>query len=90
MGDFPTHWCETDDGYTVVSPMSVLDCNQSKCKYLADWAKRATHYEMDHIEANIAQAEEIIRNGQFRLSQWQLAMEAKRRANELGSTDAEH
>lgn len=64
----------------MVMPMSVLDCDQTKCRSLTDWANsRAIAYEMDLIDANIEQATEIINHGRRRLAQWELAKEAKTR-----------
>lgn len=79
MGDFPRHWCVRDDGFTVVSPMSVLDCDQRDCRRKSDLARRGCYWPMEHIDAMIKDSEEHLDQLRKRLTQWQLVREAKER-----------
>lgn len=80
MGGFPTHWCHTDDGYRVVSPVSVLDCDLSlKCKGRADVARRGTYFGLERIRGKVEDAKTAVQVALDQQALWELVLEAKLR-----------
>lgn len=82
MGDFPTHEHDiTHDGEAlrVISPTSILDCDQTECRRQADLARRGTYYSHESIKARLADAHQLLQSAMEGVQLWELVLEAKER-----------
>lgn len=83
---FPTHNCTvvTYDGdeLSVISPMSMLDCDKPECRRRTALASQGADYNIDSIRVQLAGARELVASAMDSMQLWELVLEAKERLND--------